>query len=75
MQYDWEYEPQTRQRVRVKVVDYTYCLHCQFCKSSPRARFEYCKYDGMPIEQTMDDEFEMWCHHFQPWKIPGITLY
>lgn len=75
MQYAWTYTRNTRQWVRTKEVDLSYCLYCNHCKAGFKRYDHFCKYDGYMIDQACDEDFEMWCPHYTPWKLINIPLY
>lgn len=46
---------------RVKMVDLAYCGQCIYFMPACRNRFDFCGYDGMPVDISPDDDIEFTC--------------
>lgn len=46
---------------RVKNVDLSYCGRCIWYLPSCRGRYDFCAYDGMPLEICPDEDIEFSC--------------
>lgn len=46
---------------RVKNVDLAYCGHCAYYKPVSRSRYDFCLYDGMPLEICPDEDIVFTC--------------
>lgn len=46
---------------RVKNVDLSYCGRCVYYLPEGRSRYDFCAYDGMPLEICPEEDFEFSC--------------
>jgi hypothetical protein len=75
MKFEWIITEPNRSAIRCKMVDLSYCLQCRRAKGGHRKLYDFCCYDGMPIVQSDDENFEFWCFHFSHWRLKEIPQY
>ena len=46
---------------RVKMVDLAYCGRCIYYLPVSRGRYDFCRYDGMPLDICPEDDIEFTC--------------
>ena len=60
---------------RVRYINMSYCMMCRWSICPNGMRYDFCRYDGMPLEQSDEDDFEFTCKHFETYSHDSVQSY